>query len=660
MTTRMNTDVAVVRRIALLVDRWHWVVLGLAAPLLLFPTPARSPALLAVLLVWVAGWVARPRQPLAHTPFNGAVLLMWFMVLVSVVVTPDLAFSLPKVAGMVLAVAVFFAMARAARHRRSFMLGLALFLATGAGVAGLSLIGTDWIAKYGPLSTLAGRLGTRLTELPGAAGGGHPNEVAGALLWVAPAFVVLPAAFAPGAWRNGRRLLAVCLLFLGALLTMAILVLTQSRSAYVALALTALVMLLLALPRRARWVLIACLAVLSVLAALLVWHIGPAGVAAQVVEKLATPADATGLAGKAASRVEIWSRALYAIEDFPLTGMGMNMFRRLVHPLYPMLSVGPDFDIGHAHNEFLQAALDLGLPGLAAFVLLYGIAFRTTWRAWRAARSRGDRALALGLGGGLFAHLIYGMTDAVALGAKPGILFWMLLGLISGLMTGLIRPPISAAESAARPAHGLRPRSALLARFVKRAADIAGATLGLVVSAPVIALAALAVKLDSPGPAFFVQERAGEHGRPFRIVKLRTMVAGAEQRQESLLPFNSLSGPSFKMKADPRVTRVGRVLRRWSIDELPQFWNVLRGEMSLVGPRPDTLRAAALYDERQRLRLLVKPGMTGPMQVAGRGALDLDARVELELCYVERRSVLDDLSILARTLPAVLSGRGAY
>jgi O-antigen ligase len=133
-------------------------------------------------------------------------------------------------------------------------------------------------------------------------------------------------------------------------------------------------------------------------------------------------------------RFEVWSRAIYGIEDFPLTGMGMNTFRSIVHVLYPLFIVAPEVDVAHAHNEFLQAALDLGLPGLIAFLALYIVAFWMLRAIWRAAPSPlPTRTLALGLGGGLFAHMIYGLTDAVALGAKPGILFWMLLGLITAL-----------------------------------------------------------------------------------------------------------------------------------------------------------------------------------------------------------------------------------
>jgi lipopolysaccharide/colanic/teichoic acid biosynthesis glycosyltransferase/glycosyltransferase involved in cell wall biosynthesis len=192
-------------------------------------------------------------------------------------------------------------------------------------------------------------------------------------------------------------------------------------------------------------------------------------------------------------------------------------------------------------------------------------------------------------------------------------------------------------------------------RVTKRIMDVTGAAVGLVLSAPVIALAAVAIKLDSPGPVFFIQERAAENGKPFRMIKLRTMVCGAQR--PLLEAFASCRG---KPVNDPRITRVGRILRRWSLDELPQFCNVLRGEMSLVGPRPEETQVVACYSDWQRQRLLMKPGMTGPMQVSGRGNLDLDTRVMVELDYIEQYSLLKDIAILMRTVKAVITGVGAY
>jgi exopolysaccharide biosynthesis polyprenyl glycosylphosphotransferase len=201
------------------------------------------------------------------------------------------------------------------------------------------------------------------------------------------------------------------------------------------------------------------------------------------------------------------------------------------------------------------------------------------------------------------------------------------------------------------------PRTTLI---TKRALDLVGATVGLLLAAPVLAVAALGVKLTTGGPSFYVQARAGLHGRPFRLWKLRTMSADAEDRLPELVDFEALEEPVFKLRADPRVTGFGRFLRRTSVDELPQLLNVLRGEMSLVGPRPEQLELVEKYRPEYRFRLAVKPGLTGPMQVYGRADLSFEERLAVEREYVENLSVLRDLRILAMTVTPVLRRRGAY
>ncbi len=193
----------------------------------------------------------------------------------------------------------------------------------------------------------------------------------------------------------------------------------------------------------------------------------------------------------------------------------------------------------------------------------------------------------------------------------------------------------------------------------KRALDVAGALVGLALAAPVVARAPRAIRLDSPGGAFFRQTRVGRDGRPFGMWKLRTMVAGAETLQESLRDRNQMSGPVFKLEDDPRVTRAGRWLRRYSIDELPQLWNVLRGEMSLVGPRPPLPSEVAAYGARERRRLDVKPGLTCTWQVSGRHRVDFDDWMEMDLDYVENWSLKRDVALICKTVPVVVRGTGA-
>jgi exopolysaccharide biosynthesis polyprenyl glycosylphosphotransferase len=197
-------------------------------------------------------------------------------------------------------------------------------------------------------------------------------------------------------------------------------------------------------------------------------------------------------------------------------------------------------------------------------------------------------------------------------------------------------------------------------RIAKRTLDVVVSAVLLTVLAPVFAIVAIAVRRDSSGPAIFRQLRAGRGGEPFTVLKFRTMVADAEARLSELLDLEALLVPMFKLPDDPRVTRLGHFLRRTSIDELPQLVNVLRGEMSLVGLRPEQMDLVDRYSPEVRaIRLAVKPGITGPMQVLGRGALTFEERLAVEHEYVDDQSFTRDLSILLQTCGAVLGGRGA-
>ncbi len=199
-----------------------------------------------------------------------------------------------------------------------------------------------------------------------------------------------------------------------------------------------------------------------------------------------------------------------------------------------------------------------------------------------------------------------------------------------------------------------------LAWATKRTFDLLVAALLVVVGVPLWLLIAAAIKLDSRGPVLFVDSRIGVGERAFGMLKFRTMVAEAAELQPGLEGENEASGALFKIRDDPRVTRVGRVLRRVSVDELPQLLNVLRGEMSLVGPRPLPHRDHAMLEDWHKARCLVLPGMTGLWQISGRSGLDFDDLVRLDFTYIENWSLWSDVSIIARTIPAVLSGRGAY
>jgi exopolysaccharide biosynthesis polyprenyl glycosylphosphotransferase len=195
---------------------------------------------------------------------------------------------------------------------------------------------------------------------------------------------------------------------------------------------------------------------------------------------------------------------------------------------------------------------------------------------------------------------------------------------------------------------------------MKRVLDVVVSASLLLLLSPLLVAIALAILLDTGRPVLFRQRRAGLEGEPFTVLKFRTMVADAEERLGELVDLEKLDQPAFKIRNDPRVTRIGRPLRRFSLDELPQLFNVLRGEMSLVGPRPEEEGVVALYDERQRSRLAIKPGMTGPMQVYGRSDLTFEERLAMERDYLDNLSLVTDLAILLRTPRAVVRGEGAH
>jgi exopolysaccharide biosynthesis polyprenyl glycosylphosphotransferase len=196
--------------------------------------------------------------------------------------------------------------------------------------------------------------------------------------------------------------------------------------------------------------------------------------------------------------------------------------------------------------------------------------------------------------------------------------------------------------------------------IAKRTFDIAVSSVGLLLVWPVLLAVAIAIKLDDGGPVLFRQQRVGRHRQPFTLLKFRSMVKGAELQLADLAARNEADGPLFKLRDDPRITRVGRLLRRYSLDELPQLFNVLKGEMSLVGPRPPLPDEVARYEDWQFDRLEVRPGITGLWQVSGRSELSFDEYVQLDLFYIENWSLAYDLFMVVKTVPMLLSPKGAY
>jgi exopolysaccharide biosynthesis polyprenyl glycosylphosphotransferase len=197
--------------------------------------------------------------------------------------------------------------------------------------------------------------------------------------------------------------------------------------------------------------------------------------------------------------------------------------------------------------------------------------------------------------------------------------------------------------------------------LAKRIMDLLGAFLGIILLLPVFIIVAICIKLEDPkGPVFFKQIRIGKDGKNFYMYKFRSMVVDAEERLNDLLKYNEVSGAMFKIKEDPRTTKIGKFIRKTSIDELPQLWNVLKGEMSLVGPRPPLPREVAQYTEYDKQRLLVTPGCTGLWQVSGRNDLGFAEMVELDLKYIRERSLLYDIKIIFKTIKIMIKPNSAY
>lgn len=417
------------------------MVLVLSAPFLLLFVPGWSPFLLVIPGFWLIAFLAR-QTPIPRTPLNGALLVFGLMVLVSLYATYDIRISMPTIAGVVVGMASLFVIARYSKSAKGWWLSFLIFLIIGFFIAALGMINTEWISKIGILRMITPGSSVLLTELLGRAKGFHPNVIAGALVWVIPVFFAL-AGFIVTRYRLVLQILPRGLAFAPVLVlgcagfVSFVFLLAQSRGGYLGLFITTFVMLVLILPPRWRGIFVSTGMIVVIIAGSAFLLYG--GSIFETLELSSSAGDSSALAvDTLEGRLEVWSRAVYAIQDFPFTGMGMDAFRRVVHVLYPLFLIGPEVETIHAHNEFLQATLDLGIPGLIAFVALYLIAFWMLICIWRAPSNapapwRLARLLALGLGGGLFAHLLYGLTDSTILSAKPGFIFWILLGLIAGL-----------------------------------------------------------------------------------------------------------------------------------------------------------------------------------------------------------------------------------
>lgn len=421
------------QRLLTAIVSFDWLILLAVLPLILFPTPTRSLALLVIPCLWLVR-KGRDGRFIPVTPLDISLLFLLVTILVSLYASYDLTFSLPKVIGVIYGIALFYAVANAAsQSSRHLQVGLAIFLLAGLAIVAISLIGTNWGSKLPGFASLTTRIPQLLHNVPSALNGFSPNEVAGTLLWFVPLSLAL--ALSPRALGRSfsgalfSRFLVVLFLWVAALLSTFTFLLSQSRSGYLALAAASLVILWYLLHQRKllAWGLFILIFGLSIgLVSLVGWR---------QIDQLffAFSGDAVSEEGVTLTgRTEVWVRAVYAIQDFPLTGMGMNLFRYVVPVLYPFFTIANDVDIAHAHNQFLQAGVDLGIPGLIAYLAIWLGLGGMLWRSWRLSIDSWSQVLIVGFAASLLGSFVFGMTDAVALGAKPGFMFWSLMGLVTG------------------------------------------------------------------------------------------------------------------------------------------------------------------------------------------------------------------------------------
>ena len=429
---------ALLRRLGIALVQWEWLGLLALLPAVILIRPDLTPLLLLLPGLWLLRQRVTGRF-VTPTPLDGALLLLLIMLLVSLYATFDLAFSLDKIAGLLLGLALFYAVtAMASRSPGWLALAVTLHLGWGTAVALIGFLGTRWSNKLPLLGGLIAQLPPRLLTIPGGPDTLNPNQVAGVLLWVVPVAWLLVALllWRPAPLRQRGRWAGwgiILLLTLGTALFMtAVLLLTQSRSAIIGLAVAAgLMLLLVSWLRSTRFLVVTALLLLLLAAGL--WQATAVWSLPFLTNGTEMLLDDQLTLGSLDGRVEIWSRAVYGLQDFPFTGMGMGTFRRVVHILYPLFLISPTTDIAHAHNQFLQTGLDLGLPGLIAYLALWLGTAVMLIQTMTTARDPWLRGLAVGLAGSLGAYFVYGLTDTVALGAKPGFIFWYLLGLVAGL-----------------------------------------------------------------------------------------------------------------------------------------------------------------------------------------------------------------------------------
>lgn len=404
---------------------WECLVLLLLLPVAAYPSGPQAALLLIIPFFWLLHLIYG-QSLFPNTPFNLGLALMGVMLVISLTVTFDYELSLTKMAGILYGIALLMATTRLVQANRRaiwWVVGVVLLVGVAAALAGL--LGVRWLAPFDMLNGLKNLPGD-LQGIPGAVGGViNENELAGTLAWIAPLFIAGLIGLPRATPRYGRFL--AFFLALGTLLLVGVIIATQSRGGVLALLLGTALVIALFVPRQWRLVVLVVATVVS-----LAWYFSYGS----ALDAAAPGADTLGLS----SRVEIWSRAVMAIGDFPITGLSVNGFRQALQVLYPTFVVDPTLDMGHAHNHLLQAALDLGLPGLVGYLSLWLLSAGMLARNMRRLTHSHNEdhplfALTAGLAGALAAGWVFGMLDAISLGARPAFIWWLLIALASGSHT---------------------------------------------------------------------------------------------------------------------------------------------------------------------------------------------------------------------------------
>ncbi len=418
------------RRAASIIIKWEGFILLMLLPVLMFPTGWRALLLLAIPFLWLSRKIATGYF-IPHTPYDVTLVILIAALLLSLTAVFDMALSFPKITGLILGIAFFYAGVQYTRENREglfHLLGLILIIGTALVTAGL-LFSLQSL-NYAFLNPIVSFLPPVLTaNLDIISGGVNPNELAGVLCWVIPLLAACMIGFWGSIWRAGNWWLKLFLLIMILMLIFdsLLLLLTRSRGGLLAVFI-ALVIMLAIRYRWGRWLLLTM--VIGVVALGFYLDLGV------LFQGETQSAVDLGIQG----RLEIWSRALYGLADFPFTGMSMNGFRYAVHVLYPLFSISPDVDIAHAHNHLLQAGLDLGLAGLIAYLGIWVLSMALLWIGWKHARNQSDQVLIIGLSGSLTAGWIFGIFDTIALGARPGFLWWLLLALLVSVLDHILVP----------------------------------------------------------------------------------------------------------------------------------------------------------------------------------------------------------------------------